>query len=130
MKDLYNNLAPVVSLSPAARTASADGTGVDLQGYEGALVLVTTGTITDGTHTVELQESDDNSTFSAVADADLQGDEPAIGAANDNTSYKLGYLGSKRYLRVAVTVAGATTGGVYGASIVRGFARHKGSQAV
>ncbi len=107
------------SLTPAARTASANGTGVDLAGYERALVVVESGTITDGTHTIEVQESADNSTFTAVADTDLEGTEPAIAAANDDTVWTIGYVGTKRYVRVAVTVAGATTGGVYGAQVVR-----------
>ncbi len=123
MQDLYNEISIAQSLGPAARTASANGTGVDLQGFDAAVVVVETGTITDGTHTIEVQESADNSTFTAVADADLQGAEPAIGAANDNVVYEIGYLGTKRYIRATVTVAGATTGGVYAAHVVRGRAR-------
>lgn len=123
MKDLYNNVSVAQTLAPAARTASANGAGVDLAGYGSAVVVVETGTITDGTHTIEMQESDDNSTFTAVADTNLQGTEPTIGAADNNKVYKIGYLGNKRYLRVAVTVAGATSGGVYGAHVVRGAAR-------
>jgi hypothetical protein len=118
----YNNLLTKQSLTPAARTASANGTGVDRQQtnamFQDALIIVSTGTITDGTHTIEVQESADNTTFTAVADADLQGTEPAIGAADDNKIFELGYLGSKRYLRVIVTAAGTTTGGVYGADIL------------
>lgn len=121
--DLRNNLSVATSLSPAARTASANGTGVDLQGYEGALVVVQTGAITDGTHAIEVQESDDNITYAPVADADLQGTEPAIGATDDDKVYEIGYLGKKRYIRVAVTVSGATSGGVYGATVVRSNAR-------
>jgi hypothetical protein len=124
MRDLKNNFDAVISLAPAARTASANGSGVDLSGYGGAMVLVTTGLITDATHTIEVQESEDNATFTAVADADLQGTEPAIGAADDNKVYRVGYLGNKRYVRVVVTVAGATTGGVLGASVVRGLPRY------
>jgi hypothetical protein len=124
-KDLHSYLSPVVSLAPAVRTASANGTGVDLQGFESALIVIETGTITDGTHTIEVQESNDNSTFTAVADADLQGTEPAIGVSDDNAIYKIGYIGNKRYIRVAVTVSDATTGGVYGAMVVRGHGRHQ-----
>lgn len=123
MRDLENRLNVAQSLAPAARTASANGTGVDLANYDGAVVEITTGTITDGTHTVEVQESADNATFTAVADADLIGSEPAIGAADDNVIYKIGYIGTKRYLRGAVTVAGATTGGVYGINVIRGYPR-------
>ncbi len=123
MRDLYNEISAAQTLAPAARTASANGIGVDLQGFDAAVVVVETGTITDGTHTIAVEESDDNTTFAAVAAGDLQGTNPAIGAADDNKVYEIGYLGKKRYIRASVTVAGATTGGVYGASVVRGSAR-------
>ncbi len=123
MQDLYNEISIAQSLGPAARTASANGTGVDLQGFDAAVVVVETGTITDGTHTIAIEESSDNVTFTAVAGADLQGAVPAIGAVNDNVVYEIGYLGTKRYIRATVTVAGATTGGVYAAHVVRGRAR-------
>ncbi|HXF35860.1 MAG TPA: hypothetical protein VNO17_01595 [Actinomycetota bacterium] len=120
-RDLYSIVKAAQSLAPAARTASAQGAAVDLKGFHSALVLIDVGTWTDGTHTFELQESDDGVTWAAVTDADLQGTEPVVNdAADDLTVYELGYLGSKRYLRVAVSVAGATSGAVYGASIVRG----------
>lgn len=126
-KDLYNNTLIRQSLVPSARTASANGTGVDRNGsgamYQSALIVVTTGTITDGTHTIEVQDSDDNSTFAPVADSYLQGSEPAIGGPDDNVVFHIGYLGRKRYLRVITTVSGATTGGVYGAVVVLGDPR-------
>ena len=43
MKDLSNNISPAVSLAVAVRTAAANGTGVDLQGYESATALVDVG---------------------------------------------------------------------------------------
>jgi hypothetical protein len=120
-RDLYNTIKSTQSMAPAARTATANGTGVDLKGYHSAVAIIEVGARTDGTHTFELQESDDNSTFTAVADADLQGTEPAVAASGDqNKVYELGYLGKKRYLRVKVTVSGATSGAVYGATIVTG----------
>lgn len=108
----------------ATHAASVTGTTVDRTNgehemFRSALILVHTGTVTDGTHTVEVQESDDNSTWTAVADAHLEGTEPAIGSADDNKVYELGYMGYKRYLRVNVTVSGApATGGEYGALVV------------
>lgn len=124
MKDLYNHVGAVNSIAPATHTASATGAGIDLQGFEGAVVMVAVGTWTDGSHTFEVQESGDNSTFAAVADADLQGSEPVVdGADDDATVYKIGYLGTKRYVRVVATVSGTTTGAVYGASVLKGYAR-------
>lgn len=119
-RDLRGLISVARSLGPAARAASANGAGVDLANFESAAVVVETGVVTDGTHTIEVQDSADNVNFAAVADALLQGTEPAIGATDDNTVFEIGYLGQKRYLRAAVTVAGATIGGVYGAHVVRG----------
>lgn len=128
MGDLYNNILVKESLPVATRTATANGTAVDRAEddslFQSAVVLVHTGTITDGTHTIEVQESDaSGSGFTAVADADLQGTEPVIGATDDNKLYELGYLGSKRYIRVIVTAAGTTSGGTYGATVILGAPR-------
>lgn len=128
---VYNNLLAVQTITAANRTdGTVNGTAVNLwshtvgrQKFGAAMVLVQTGTITDGTHTVEVQHSDDNSSFSAVADADLQGSEPAIGASNDNVIYQIGYHGTKQYLRVTVVTTGATTGGTFGAVLLLGQPR-------
>lgn len=117
----YENQLAVQSLPPAAYTANTNGASVDrAQGdamFQDAVIVVNTGDITDGTHTIVVQESDDDASWAAAADTDLQGTEPAIVAADDNKVFEIGYLGAARYLRVAVTVAGATTGGLYGADI-------------
>jgi hypothetical protein len=124
MRDLKDNIDTVPSIHPGAKTASANGAGVDLQGYDAAMCLLAVGAWTDGTHTLKLQESDDNSVFSDVAAADLQGAFTVIsGAGQQNAVQRVGYIGSKRYIRAATTVAGATTGAIYGAAIVRGSAR-------
>lgn len=129
---VYSNALVQQSVTQAGlRTnGTVNGTAVDLwsnpvgrQQFKSALIVVQTGTITDGTHTVEVQDSDDNSTFTAAADADLQGTEPAIAEANDNTVYEIGYHGVRRYLRVSVVTTGATLGGTFGAVIVLGFPR-------
>lgn len=122
MKDAYSNITVRETLAIATRTASANGTGVDryLNGaaFQDAMLIVHTGTITDGTHAIDVQESDDNSTFTSVAASELQGTEPSIVAADDNKMFVVGYKGTKRYLRAAVTASGTTSGGTYGASFV------------
>lgn len=128
MGDLYNNLLCKATVPNALRTTTVTGTGVDLNedgnGYQSALIVVFTGTITDGTHTVEVQESDVlGSGYTAVAAEHLQGAEPVIAAADDDEVFEIGYLGSKRFVRVVITAAGTTTGGVYGALVVLGDPR-------
>ena len=129
MRDLNSHIDAVQSLAPAARTGNANGSAVDLANYDGAVVVIDAGAWTDGTHTFQVEEAPDDGTgspgtFTAVADADLDGTEPVVSDANsDGQIYKIGYHGNKRWLRVTVAVSGATNGAVYGASIVRGFAR-------
>lgn len=120
-KDLNKDIATATSLAPAARTATANGTGVDLQGFGSCAVVWNVGAITDGTHTPKLQESDDNSTFTDVAAADQSGTLAALVAS---TNQEVGYLGRKRYVRAVITVTGSpSTGGVYAALVVRGGAK-------
>ncbi|MGC4912725.1 hypothetical protein [Streptomyces albogriseolus] len=117
----YDNVSVQRTLPPAARTATANGSTVDRAAgglrFQDALILIDTGVVTDGTHTFAVQESADGTNWSAAADADLQGTEPAVTSSNDETLYKIGYTGGARYLRVSVTVSGATTGGLYSATI-------------
>lgn len=120
--DLYNEISPVQSLKPAARTATANGSSADLQGYESVLIEINAGAWTDGTHVFEVQESDDDSSFTAVDSSELDGSEPTVdGASDDDQIYKLGYQGDARYLRVIVTVSGGPgTGLVAAGTIFRG----------
>jgi hypothetical protein len=127
-QSLYNVARAKATLTVALRTnGTVNGTTVDLNenkdASRSAMLVVHTGTITDGSHAVILQESDDNSAWSTVAAADLQGTAPTIASTDDDTLFELGYKGSKRYLRASVTTSGATTGGTFGATILRGFTR-------
>lgn len=123
-RDLVNNVDVVESLAPASRTAAANGTGVDLRGFESATVVINLGAAggTSPSFTFAVEESDDNSAFTAVADADLMGDaEPVVTAAG--APVKIGYKGGKRYLRVAITaVSGTSPTLLCSASVVRGHA--------
>lgn len=122
MRDLHNAISTAVCIAPAAnRTATTNGTGVDLAGYRSAVGIVQLGTITDGTWTPKLEESDDNSSWGDVAAADRSGSFTARTSANDETVEEVSYYGSKRYIRITVeeTVA-STTGALFNALIVRG----------
>jgi len=117
MKDMKSNLDVVVSIDPDDYTASANGASADLRGYDGAMIVLAVGTITDGTHTPKVQESDDDSTWNDVAAADLSG---ALAALVSDTPQRVDYVGVKRYIRAVLTVAGATTGAQVASIIVRG----------
>lgn len=99
------------------RTTSTNGSAVALAGYGSALVILAPGTITDGTHTPKLQESANGSTgWGDVAAADLDGSFAALATG---TMQRVGYKGTKGYLRVVITVTGSpATGGKYHAGIL------------
>ncbi|AWV23925.1 Phage protein [Roseomonas mucosa] len=122
MRDMSHNIGPVLSLSPAARTASANGTAVDLLGFGEAAVLVTIGTWTDGTHTPKLQESDNGTSgWTDVAAGDLIGGFSVVNSAGGgNAVQRVSYIGNKRYIRAVLTVASATNGAFAGVLVVRG----------
>lgn len=129
-KDIYNVVSLVQSLAPAARTnGTVDGTATDRQFSDSLLAIIDAGLWTDGVHTITLQDSDDNVTFGAVASGSYQGTNPVVIDANteDNMIYKIGYLGTKRYVRLSTTVSGATTGAVYGGVLEKSHLRFAGA---
>lgn len=124
--DLLSDVKTKRVLDPANRTASTTGDStVDTSGYESAALLFSIGSTADTLSaavnwSVRMEESDDNSTWTAVAEADLT--DPIAGtttgefafidaAAEDDLQYACGYLGSKRYIRLHVVHAGTHTGG-------------------
>lgn len=127
-QSLYNLARAKVTLTFSTRTnGTVSGTAVDLDensdASRSALVVVFAGTLTDGSVAITLEESADNSTWNTVAAPDLQGTAPTVASTDDDKVFELGYVGSKRYLRVKAVTSGATSGGTFGAVIVRGFPR-------
>lgn len=118
----------VKSLSPLPRTdGTANGSSVDRMvngGMQDAVVLVTTGTITDGSHALTVEDSADGSTgWTAVSASQLQGSAPTVVAANDDTAFQFGVRATRRFLRVVAVTTGATTGGVFGVGFLLGKPR-------
>jgi hypothetical protein len=127
---LYDEIAVKKSLSPIARTdGTANGTAVDRVvsgGTQEAVLLVTTGVITDGSHAITVQESADGSTgWADVAAANIQGSLPTVVAANDDTMFEVGVRPTQRYLRAVATSTGSTTGGVFACAFILGGPRVK-----
>ena len=110
MRDLYSNIGAVLALAPAVKTAAETGPAIDLQGFESVSFVVNTGAIAgDGEFDLKVQESDtpEPGDFADAAVAVIDTNAPAILEAS--TAYKLGYRGSKRYVRLALTKAGGTS---------------------
>lgn len=129
MRDLHNNLKFTKAIGPQAIiTGNATTTGpiIDTQGFESLEFIIPAGTITDGTFTPTLTEGNDPALADGapVAASDTFGVPTAMGAAASNTVQKLGYKGSKRYVRLALVQAGATTGGFITAHAVQGHGRN------
>lgn len=123
MKDIYHNLLAAYSIYPAALGAGAK-TGdaiVDLQGYDGALIVCGSGALTvDMPFQLMHGDAANLSDAAAVTDPDLNGLEPTLLQATDNEIKTFGYIGAKRYLRVDTT-AGT---GIGWAAIIKGLPRH------
>jgi len=123
MRDLYHDFLAEYSIYPAALGAAAkEGDAiVDLQGFEGALIICGSGALTvDMTFQLMHGDESDLSDAAAVPDADLLGSEPTLLEATDNEIATFGYIGSKRYLRVDTTLGT----GIGFAAIVKGKPRH------
>ena len=126
IRDLLHKTMVTPSLYPAARVnGTATGTAVDLRGYDAAMIVVTFGAWTDGTHTPSLEHSMDNSSFTTCGTSDLDGSFTAVSSsAGNNSVQQAGYIGSQRYVRVKMTTTGATTGAVSSASVIAGEPRN------
>ncbi|MGY4288882.1 hypothetical protein ACVWXO_008102 [Bradyrhizobium sp. LM2.7] len=108
-----NNLKPAF-LPGAAVTDNTVQTSqvADLLGYDSCMLAMVTGTLSDAdaAFAVTVEESDDNSTFTAAAAADLIGTTAlaSFDFAADNVCRKIGYRGTKRYVRAKITPANNT----------------------
>jgi hypothetical protein len=120
----------------AARTTTTTGDAVNITGYEQVWIVVTSGTITDGTHTFSLTEcATSGGSYTAVAAANIipaatgssaNGCVLDTTAAHDSAVQIFGYTGTQPYIKVVCTVTGSpSTGGVYCATVLCGKARHQ-----
>lgn len=108
MKDLYSNVKAVPAIVPAVKTAAGEGSTIDVQGFGSLLFVVNTGAIAgDGDFGVVVQDSVNGSDWADAAAGDVQGTIPATLAAT--SAYRVGYTGSKRYVRLALTKEGGTS---------------------
>jgi hypothetical protein len=135
IRDLHNNLSTALLVAPQTATADVTPVSVDLLGFRAAMVLLYIGiggiTFT-GTNKIEfiLEHSNDNSTWNAVAQADVLGPTVAAGgivrslvaakAAAD--VQKISYIGGRRYVRLTPDFSGThATGTPMTAFMVRGM---------
>lgn len=127
IRDLMNNIHTVPLIVPvAARTDNTPivSSIIDTRGYESCTLVLVTGTNTDAdaTFTVLVEDGDDSDLVddgAAVADQYLLGTEALASFAfgDDNECRKIGYVGSKRYVRMTVTPANNAAGNIFLAGV-------------
>ena len=121
MRDFYNSIVVTRAESPVAALTNANtpfvSEVIDMQGYKSLVWVIQLGAITDAdaTGVVLIEESDTDFSGSAVADIDLNGTEALINFdfADDNLARKIGYHGSKRYVRMTITPADNNAGDIF-----------------
>lgn len=129
IRDFENNLAQTQIVSPVTATSTAGditSTTVDLLGYDSLALYGMVGITAEtwsGSVYLELQveESDDDSTYTAVANADITNAvtgsavgtfaKMTVSTTDDVQVYMTEYRGSKRYVQVIVNVTGTQTSG-------------------
>lgn len=117
MRDLHNDVKYSRAISPAAATTNNDAWVseiLDTANFAHNELVLMIGALADAdaTFTVLLEEGDQSnlSDNSAVADANMLGTEATASFQfdDDNETRKLGYKGTKRYIRATVTPANNT----------------------
>lgn len=132
MLDLHSGLDVSQDIATVAHNGNGanNGTGVNFSNNVSVVVVFEAGTVTDGTHTPSLEESNDGSSWSAVAAADLHGTLAAVTSAESDTVQAVGYKGEMSNVRAVWTDAGSTTGGVTGALVVLGGRKQTGGSPI
>ena len=129
--DFYSDYVANTLVKPQTFTSSnieGSGTGTDLLGYRGAILVAETGASgalcgESNKMTIAFVESSNNSTFTAIADTDLVGgnNTAVIDANGDaNSTHYRSYIGTKRYVRVEFQATAGAVSIPVAASIVRG----------
>jgi hypothetical protein len=126
MRDQLSSLHILNAISPvAARTdnTAINSAIIDRAGYESLTFGIAVGTNTDAdaTFAVTMTHGDaaDLSDGAAVTAADVAGTLALAGHtfSDDAESRKVGYVGSKRYVRITVTPTGNDSGNIFLAAL-------------
>lgn len=126
-KDLHNSIKVTPAINPAAAitgNATTTSSTIDTQGFESLEFVLQSGTITDGSFAVTLYEGDAANMSDEAVASDTLGAAVNFAATDDNVVKKVGYRGSKRYVRLKLVQTGATSGGFVSAVAVQGHARN------
>lgn len=119
MRDLLNNIEVRRAISPfnqGGGNTAVQSQIIDVRGFDSLTFLIATGTLadSDATFAVSLQHGDasDLSDATTVPADQLVGSTAAASFtfANDDSVRKIGYRGTKRYVRLVITPSNNDTG--------------------
>ncbi len=120
--DSYSNMKVVNAVAPVSQTNTTDRVGitVDTQGFEKAMFVLLNGLLNDLVATILIEDSPNDSDWTAVVDANLLGLEAdlAIAADDDTKVAQIGYNGPQRYVRMTYTVATGSGANLIGAACI------------
>jgi len=107
--------AAIVAAAVSTNTTT-NGAWIDTKGYGSLGFDMFTNAYTDGTFTplIEEADEDDKSDAAAAADSALTGAEANAAIAAAGAS-KIGYIGTKRYVRLSLVSTGTSSGATVGA---------------
>jgi len=145
MRDIHSDITAVTAIGAVVLAADNTPAAIDLRGYNAAEILLAIGIggITfSGSNKVEfvLTHSDDDSTYTAVTTADMLGVTVASGGIIKSliaahaaaATYRFGYKGGKRYLKLLAGFSGTHGAGTPIAAVVlkgNGFNQPEVNQA-
>lgn len=105
-RDIHSSVDVVTTMVPLIYSGPSAGVGVDLKGYSAAQAVIIAGAFTAaGTFTFNVQEADEDGpvAYSNVAVGDLQGASKVPVLSGGDQIVRIGYLGTKRFIRLAIT---------------------------
>lgn len=126
MRSLYSQSLAVKALdSGTVQTGTINGIAIDTglysNNFRDVLFIVHSGTLTDGSYAVTVEESDSSgSGYAAVDTWRVQSSLPTFASTDDNVWNSFGVRPTKRYVRIVITATSATTGGILAATAVLG----------
>lgn len=99
-----DDITPKSTIAPGSHAiGTITGTAIDISGYNAYFIVDSRTNGVNGTVTLSIKESNDNTTFTTWTGTGFA----QITESTDNQFYKLDYTGDKRYLRIDAVVAGA-----------------------
>ena len=115
--DLHHNVKTSIALAVQDITTNTTTVGavIDTIGFESCEFSIQSGTITDGTYVLLLEEADvvGFTGSSVVPAAETLGVLTGFAAADDDVTLRVGSIGKKQFQRLSIVSAGTTTGGTY-----------------